>query len=55
MVVSKGEVKEIGQNEVQGSNGEYLAAGVYLVLTLANATNDKVYINVASLYEVVWN
>lgn len=55
MVVSKGEVKEINQNEVQDSNGEYLAAGAYLVLTLANATNDKVYINVASLYGAVWN
>lgn len=55
MVVSGGEVKEIGDNEVQGSDGSYLPAGAYLVLTLANATNDKVYINVASLYGMVWN
>lgn len=44
MVVSSGEVV---------TNPEGQAEGTYLVLTLANATNDKVYINVASLIEYV--
>ena len=50
MVVSRGEVKDIGEGEVSG-----ISAGTYLVLTLANATNDKVYINVASLSGMTWN
>lgn len=50
MVVSSGEVKDIADGEVSG-----ITAGTYLVLTLANATNDKVYINVASLSGMVWN
>ena len=44
MVVSSGEVV---------TNPEGQAEGTYLVLTLANATNDKVYINVANLIEYV--
>lgn len=35
------------------TNPEGQAAGTYLVLTLANATNDKVYINVGNLIEYV--
>lgn len=44
MVVSSGTV----ENNPAGQ-----PAGTYLVLTLANATNDKVYINVSSLIEYV--
>ena len=44
MVVKKGEVV---------TNPEGLTAGTYLVLTLANATNDKVYIDVGNLIEYV--
>ena len=44
MVVSSGEV-------VTNPAGQ--PAGTYLVLTLANATNDKVYINVGDLIEYV--
>lgn len=44
MVVKSGEVV---------TNPEGLTAGTYLVLTLANATNDKVYINVGNLIEYV--
>lgn len=35
------------------TNPEGQTAGTYLVLTLANATNDKVYINVGNLIEYV--
>ena len=44
MVVESGEVVE---------NPAGHTAGTYLVLTLANATNDKVYINVGDLIEYV--
>ena len=44
MVVKSGEVI---------TNPEGQTAGTYLVLTLANATNDKVYINVGDLIEYV--
>ena len=44
MVVSSGTVE---------TNPAGQPAGTYLVLTLANATNDKVYINVGSLIEYV--
>lgn len=44
MVVKSGEV-------VTNPSGQ--PAGTYLVLTLANATNDKVYINVSNLIEYV--
>ena len=50
MVVSRGEVKDIEEGEVSD-----ISAGTYLVLTLANSTNDKVYINVASLSGMTWN
>ena len=44
MVVKSGEVL---------TNPAGQPAGTYLVLTLANATNDKVYINVSNLIEYV--
>lgn len=47
MVVSSGTV------EVKESAGVWGVAGTYLVLTLANATSDKVYINVSDLIEYV--
>lgn len=47
MVVSSGVV------ETKDTSGEWGLAGTYLVLTLANATNDKVYINVGNLIEYV--
>lgn len=43
MVVSKGEVVV---------NPASQAAGTYIVLTLANATNDKIYINVGTLVDI---
>ncbi len=53
MVVSSGTVQAVAANSVSNGSGGYLAAGTYLVLTLANATSDKVYINVGSLIEYV--
>lgn len=47
MVVSSGAV------EVKAEAGVWGVAGTYLVLTLANATSDKVYINVGDLIEYV--
>ena len=47
MVVSSGTV------ETKAESGAWGDAGTYLVLTLANATSDKVYINVGSLIEYV--
>ena len=47
MVVSSGTV------ETKSTTGDWGAAGTYLVLTLANATSDKVYINVGDLIEYV--
>lgn len=46
MVVEKGEVKELDA----GTWGE---AGTYIILTLSNATDDKLYINVGDLIEYV--
>lgn len=46
MVVEKGEVKEL-------EAGTWGNAGTYIVLTLSNATNDKLYINVGDLIEYV--
>lgn len=46
MVVESGEVKELEA----GTWGE---AGTYIVITLANATDDKLYINVGDLIEYV--
>lgn len=43
MVVSAGEV-------VVNPDGQ--AAGTYIVLTLANATNDKIYVNVGTLVDI---
>lgn len=47
MVVSSGTV------ETKANAGAWGSAGTYLVLTLANATSDKVYINVGDLIEYV--
>ena len=47
MVVSSGTV------ETKAEPGVWGDAGTYLVLTLANATSDKVYINVSNLIEYV--
>lgn len=47
MVVSSGTV------ETKTTEGAWGPAGTYLVLTLANATSDKVYINVGDLIEYV--
>ena len=47
MVVSSGTVEEKAEAGVWG------VAGTYLVLTLANATSDKIYINVSNLIEYV--
>ena len=47
MVVSSGTV------ETKSTSGAWGAAGTYLVLTLANATSDTVYINVSDLIEYV--
>lgn len=47
MVVSSGTV------ETKTDAGVWGVAGTYLVLTLANATSDKVYINVGDLIEYV--
>lgn len=47
MVVSSGTV------ETKAAAGVWGVAGTYLVLTLANATSDKVYINVSDLIEYV--
>ena len=47
MVVSSGTV------ETKAESGVWGVAGTYLVLTLSNATSDKVYINVSDLIEYV--
>ena len=47
MVVSSGTV------ETKSTSGAWGAAGTYLVLTLANATNDTIYIPVGDLIEYV--
>lgn len=47
MVVSSGQVV------TKSTSGAWGDAGTYLELTLANATNDKVYINVGDLIEYV--
>lgn len=47
MVVSSGTV------ETKAEAGVWGTAGTYLVLTLANTTSDKVYINVGDLIEYV--
>lgn len=53
MVVSSGTVATYTSSNLPTGAGAPTAAGTYLVLTLANATNDKVYINVGSLIEYV--
>lgn len=49
MMVQSGEVKELAAGEA----GEGKSAGTYIVLTLANSTNDKIYIPADSLIEYV--
>lgn len=46
MIVESGEVKEL-------EAGVWGEAGTYIVITLANATDDKLYINASSLIEYV--
>lgn len=53
MVVSSGTVVTYTASNLPTGAGAPTAAGTYLVLTLANATSDKVYINVGSLIEYV--
>lgn len=47
MVVQSGEVVVLAENEVAG-----YAAGTYIKLTLANATNDVIYVNVGTLVDI---
>ena len=51
--IPKDMVVESGTVEVKAEAGTWGVAGTYLVLTLANATSDKVYINVGDLIEYV--
>lgn len=46
-------VVQSGQVVTKSESGAWGAAGTYLELTLANATNDKVYVNVGDLIEYV--
>ena len=46
MVVSKGEIVALADNEVEG-----YAAGTYIKLTIADADNDVLYINVTELLD----
>lgn len=48
MVVESGEVKYLETGEA----GEGTAAGTYIILTLANADEDKLYINVGDLIQI---
>lgn len=48
MVVSKGEVVRITAEQATEERPE----GIYIVLTLANATNDELYINVGTLIDI---
>ena len=52
MVVSSGEVKTYTAQTLPTGTGAPTSAGTYLVLTLSNATNDKVYINVGTLVDI---
>lgn len=47
MVVQSGEVVVLAEGEVAGH-----AAGTYIKLTLANATNDVIYVNVGTLVDI---
>lgn len=51
--IPKDMVVQSGAVEVKAEAGDWGQAGTYLVLTLANATSDKVYINVGDLIEYV--
>ena len=51
--IPKDMVVESGTVETKTEAGTWGAAGTYLVLTLANKNNDKVYINVGNLIEYV--
>lgn len=52
MVVSSGEVKTYTAQTLPTGTGAPTTAGTYLVLTLANATNDKMYVNVGTLVDI---
>lgn len=52
MVVSSGEVKTYTAQTLPTGTGAPTSAGTYLVLTLSNDTNDKVYINVGTLVDI---
>lgn len=47
MVVQSGEVVNLADGDVEG-----YAAGTYIKLTLANATNDVIYVNVGTLVDI---
>ena len=51
--IPKDMVVQSGTVETKSEEGAWGAVGTYLVLTLANATSDKVYINVGTLIEYV--
>ena len=51
--IPKDMVVQSGTVETKTSSGIWGSAGTYLILTLANATNDKVYIDVSTLIEYV--
>lgn len=51
--IPKDMVVKSGTVETKAEAGVWGVAGTYLVLTLANATSDKVYINVSDLIEYV--
>ena len=51
--IPKDMVVQSGTVETKGTSGVWRAAGTYLHLVLANATNDDIYINVSSLIEYV--
>ena len=51
--IPKDMVVQSGAVETKSSSGAWGSAGTYLVLTLANASSDKVYINVGNLIEYV--
>ena len=52
MVVSNGEVKTLDATEAAATGVDGLVAGTYIVLTIANATQDKLYIDVKKLVDI---
>lgn len=51
--IPKDMVVQSGTVEKKDTSGAWGLAGTYLVLTLANSTNDKIYIDVSTLIEYV--